>query len=254
MAWEIIIAGFFVGMMIGLTGMGGGSLITPVMIFIFGIQPVFAVGTDLVLSALTKTAGAITHLRLKNVDIKITKTLLSGSVPGAILGLLFIRVVSYFKVFSIDAFITHLLGFVLIVVSFGLFYPSIWKFTAKLKVSPDNPGKTSIVRLVSFVVGFAVSLTSVGSGSVFVPFLLATYPLQVSQVVGVDVFHGAILTAVAGAGHLANGTVDFRLLLNLLLGSVPGAVLGSKLSVSFPKRLTEIILGSMLIVSGVKLL
>ena len=254
MAWEIIIAGFFVGMMIGLTGMGGGSLITPVMIFIFGIQPVFAVGTDLVLSALTKTAGAITHIRLKNVNFRIAGTLLSGSVPGATVGLLFIRMASYFHLFSIDSFISYFLGAVLIIVSAGLFYPSIWKFAERFKSSPDIRKKNSVVRIVGFGVGFAVSITSVGSGSIFVPFLLATYLLPVSQIVGIDVFHGAILTAVAGAGHFANGTVDFRLLLNLLAGSIPGVILGNKLSVSFPKRVMEIIPGSMLVVSGIKLL
>lgn len=254
MSWEIIAAGFFVGTMIGLTGMGGGSLITPIMIFIFRVQPVFAVGTDLVLSALTKMAGAATHVRLKNVNIKITKTLLYGSVPGAITGLLFLQILSHFNIVPVNLFINRFLGIVLILVSVGLFYPSIWKFAERLKSSPDNGKKIFIIRSVSFGVGFAVSITSVGSGSVFVPFLLATYSLPVSQVVGIDVFHGAILTAVAGAGHLANGTVDFRLLFNLLAGSVPGVVLGSKMSVSFPKRAMEIILGSMLVVSGIKLL
>lgn len=254
MSWEIIVAGLFVGTMIGLTGMGGGSLVTPIMIFIFKVQPIFAVGTDLVLSALTKTAGAITHVRLRNVNFKITKTLLYGSVPGAIAGILFLRLVSHFEVLSVDSFITHFLGIVLILVSIGLFYPSIWKFARRLKLSPDNRRRTLVVRMVSFGVGFAVSITSVGSGSIFVPFLLATYSLPIAQVVGIDVFHGAILTAVAGAGHLASGTVDFHLLFNLLLGSIPGVILGSRLSVLFPKRATEIILGSMLIVSGVKLL
>ncbi|MGO9482510.1 MAG: sulfite exporter TauE/SafE family protein [Candidatus Kryptoniota bacterium] len=254
MSWEIIAAGFFVGTMIGLTGMGGGSLVTPILIFIFGVQPVFAVGTDLILSALTKAAGAITHVRLKNVNFKITKSLLAGSIPGAVVGLLFIKIILHFHVFSIDLFINRFLGAVLILVSVGLFYPSIWNFAKRLKSSVDGGRKTLVVRSVSFAVGFAVAITSVGSGSIFVPFLLATYSLPISQVVGIDVFHGAVLTAVAGAGHLANGTVDFHLLFNLLIGSIPGAVLGSKLSVSFPKRATEIILGSMLVVSGIKLL
>ncbi len=254
MSWEIIVAGFFVGTMIGLTGMGGGSLVTPIMIFVFGVQPVFAVGTDLILSALTKTAGAITHVRLKNVNFRIVKTLLSGSIPGAVTGLLLLRILAYFNIFSINSFINHFLGAVLIIVSVGLFYPSIWKFAGRLKMSPDDRRKTLVVRCVSFGVGLAVSITSVGSGSIFVPFLLAIYSVPLSQVVGIDVFHGAILTAVAGAGHLANGTVDFHLLFNLLAGSVPGVVLGSKLSVSFPKRAMEIILGSMLVVSGIKLL
>ncbi len=254
MSIEIILAGFFVGTMIGLTGMGGGSLVTPVMIFVFGVQPVVAVGTDLVLSALTKGAGAVTHLRLKNVDLKITKALFSGSIPGAFAGILLLKLLSSFHVLSVSSLISHTLGFVLILISIGMFYPAVWRYAGRMSFAAGEQRKKRITRGVAFVVGFAVSITSVGSGSIFVPFLLATYALPVSQVVGIEVFHGAILTAVAGAGHLASGTVDFQLLVNLLIGSVPGVILGSKLSVSFPKRATEILLGSMLAVSGFKLL
>lgn len=254
MSLEIILAGFFIGTMIGLTGMGGGSIVTPIMIFIFRVQPVFAVGTDLVLSALTKTAGAVTHFRLGNVDMKITRTLLSGSIPGALLGLLFFRILPSLHIVSVDSIIRHALGVVLLIVSAGLFYPPIWKFAEKFKSSPDRKESVWIIRGVSFAVGLAVSITSVGSGSIFVPFMLAIFTLPLSRVVGIDVFHGAILTAVAGAGHIVSGTVDLPLLANLLVGSVPGVVLGSKLSVSFPKRAMEIILGSMLVLSGIKLL
>ncbi|MCL4511144.1 MAG: sulfite exporter TauE/SafE family protein [Bacteroidetes bacterium] len=254
MSLETILAGFFVGTMIGLTGMGGGSLITPIMILFFRVQPVVAVGTDLVLSSLTKAAGAVTHSWLGNVNIRITKMLLSGSIPGALLGLLFLRILPSLHIISVDSMTKQVLGVLLILVSAGLFYPSVWRFAERSKSSAARNKNIWVVRGVSFGIGFAVSITSVGSGSIFVPFLLATFTLPLSRVVGIDVLHGAILTAVAGAGHLANGTVDFSLLINLLIGSVPGVVLGSKLSVSFPKRAMEIILGSMLVISGIKLL
>jgi uncharacterized membrane protein YfcA len=251
---ETVVAGFFIGIMIGLTGMGGGSLMTPVMIFIFKVQPIFAVGTDLALSSITKIAGSFVHLRLKNVDFKVTGSLLSGSIPGAVVGLLLLRLISFLQISSVNLFINRFLGMVLIFVSVGLFYPSLWRFAHKIKFSMDEGRKKAIVRTLSFIVGFAVSITSVGSGSIFLPFLLAVYPLSISQVVGIDVFHGAVLTAVAAVGHMVNSSVDFHLLVDLLIGSVPGVVLGSKLSVSFPKRVMELILGSMLAFSGIKLL
>lgn len=254
MHWEIVLAGFFVGIMMGLTGMGGGSLITPIMIFIFRVPPLFAVGTDLVLGALTKGIGAVAHIRLGNVDITTTKKLLSGSLPGAVLGLLFLKTLQSLHIFSVDSTIKHILGIVLLVVSLGMFYPSIWKYADRLKFSTDERKKIWVIRIISFLVGFIVSITSVGSGSLLVPFMLAAFTLPLPRIIGIDVLHGAILTAVAGAGHLASGTVDYYLLMNLLIGSIPGVLLGSRLSVVFPKRVMEVILGSMLAVSGIKLL
>ena len=254
MAWEIVLAGFFVGVMIGLTGMGGGSLITPIMIFIFRVPPLFAVGTDLILGSITKIAGAITHYRLGNVNIPITKMLLSGSIPGAVAGLLFLKILPSFHILSPDSIIKHILGIVLLLVSVSMFYPSIWKYAEWLKSSPDERKKTRVVRIICFVVGCIVSITSVGSGSLLVPFMMAAFTLPLSRIIGIDVLHGAILTAVAGAGHIANGTVNYGLLMNLLIGSIPGVVLGSRLCIIFPKRVMEIILGSMLAVSAMKLL
>ena len=252
MSLEIIAAGFLVGTLIGLTGMGGGSLITPIMIFVFRVPPLVAVGTDLALSAITKFAGSIAHYRLGNVDTKIVRTLLFGSVPGALLGLIVLRILPFLGVGPIDGVIKNLLGGVLLVVAVSLFFPSLWKYVRRPESASGN--KTRHLRLFSFGIGFIVAMTSIGSGSLMVPFLMTALTLPLSRVVGVDVVHGAAIAAVAGAGHLAAGSVDYRLLLQLLIGSVPGVLLGSRLSVLFPKRTMELVLGSMLVISGIKLL
>ncbi len=254
MTWEVVAAGFVVGVMIGLTGMGGGSLITPIMIFGFGVPPQIAVGTDLVLGALTKLAGAVTHVRLGNVNFRLTGLLLSGSLPGALLGLLVLKELPSWNIIAVDSVITHTLGIVLLAVSISLLFPAVWRRAARWKSSPDAHEHPWIIRGMSFGTGFVVALSSVGSGSLLVPFMLATVSLPLSRIVGIDVVHGAVLTAVAGAGHLANGTVDFPLLSSLLVGSLPGAVLGSRLSVAFPRRGLEIVLASLLAASGFRLL
>jgi len=163
---EIIVAGFFVGTMIGMTGMGGGSLITPIMIFIFGVQPVMAVGTDLILSALTKTAGAATHLRLKNVNYGITRLLLSGSIPGVITGIVLMRCVSHFHLFPLGPFVDRLLGAVLLMVSVGLFYPSIWKFAGRLRFAPTNRKKGLIIRGLYHIGWERERLRPISAGSI----------------------------------------------------------------------------------------
>lgn len=252
MSWEITLAGFIVGIMVGLSGMGGGSLITPMMVFVFHIPPLIAVGTDLLLGTITKTVGAFEHYRLKNIDFQITKTLLSGSIPGAISGLILLRILPVVNFYSVDKLIKQLLGVILILVAVSLVFPSIWRYVKEIKNSQSESTQRRIIQVFSYMVGFFVSLTSVGSGSLFVPFLLAFYSLPLSKVVGIDVFHGAILSLVASLGHIGN--IKFLLLVNLLIGSIPGVILGSNLSSIFPRRIIQLILAFMLIISGLKLL
>ncbi|MBI4853221.1 MAG: sulfite exporter TauE/SafE family protein [Acidobacteria bacterium] len=254
MTLEVILAGFIVGIMIGISGMGGGSLITPMMIFVLNVPPLTAVGTDLLLGAITKTVGATQHYRLGNVDLKVIKTLLTGSIPGAISGLLFLRILPHINFYSVDKLIKQLLGVILLLVAVGLLYPSIWEHIEKLKNSKSESTQKRIVQIFSYVVGFFVAITSIGSGSLFVPFLLTFYPTSITQVVGTDVFHGAILSLVASSGHIVNGDINFLLLTNLMIGSLPGVVLGAKLNNLLPKRLIQLLLAFMLTVSGLKLL
>jgi uncharacterized membrane protein YfcA len=249
---EIIIAGMIVGIVIGLTGMGGGSLITPILYFWFRLSPLTAVGTDLALGAITKLFGSVEHYRLGNVDFKITKRMLSGSIPGAILGLIFLRLFPALHIIAVEKFVKHTLGIALILVAISLFFPSFIDYLARLKkFDGDN---VTMVRSFCFVIGFIVSITSVGSGSLLMPFLLAILPLPLPQIVGIDVLHGAILTAVCGLVHFSYNNVNTALLLNLLPGTVPGVIIGSRLSVVFPKRVMQLALATVLAFSGFKLL
>jgi hypothetical protein len=254
MTFGIILAGFIAGIMIGISGIGGGSLITPMLIFVFNIPPLIAVGTDLLLGSITKFVGAYQHYKLGNVNSNITKILLSGSIPGAISGIIFLKLFPIAQLGSIDRFIKHLLGVILLLVALGLIYPVVWKKVEQIRSAQSEKTQIYIVRIFSYIVGFLVALTSVGSGSLFVPFLLAFYSLPLNRVVGIDVFHGAILSLVASSGHLISGNIDFFLLLNLLVGSISGVILGAKLSVIFPKRVVQLILAFMLTISGLKLL
>ncbi len=255
MSVEVVIAGLAVGVLIGLTGIGGGSIITPALVFIFRIHPLYAVGTDLSLGALTKIAGAMTHVRLGNVHAATTRLLLSGSIPGALVGLLLLKFLPTYTTLPYDSFIEPSLGVVLLLVSTGLFFPSIWSRVRRWKLVSQGTRFLWVVRLAAFFVGVAVSITSVGSGSLLVPLLLAAFPFPLSQIVGIDVIHGAVLTSFAASGHLlAMESLNYHLLLNLLIGSVPGVIVGSKLSTSIPRRVVEIAVASMLVISGVKLL
>jgi uncharacterized protein len=255
MSAEIVVAGFLIGLLIGLTGIGGGSLITPILIFVFRVPPLLAVGTDLTLGAITKIAGAVTHIRLGNCHAGITNLLLSGSIPGALTGLLLLRILPALCTLTYDSIIRHTLGIVLLLVSVALFFPSVWKHAERLKSQTDTRKYVWLIRSATFTVGLLVSITSVGSGSLLVPLMLAAVPLPFSQIIGIDVVHGALLTSVAAAGHIvAMDSLNYKLLANLLLGSLPGVVLGSRLTISLPRRAMEIVVGSMLVVSGVKLL
>lgn len=254
MEFGIVVAGFIAGIMIGISGIGGGSLITPMLIFVFNIPPLIAVGTDLLLGSITKFVGAYQHYRLGNVDSKITKTLLSGSIPGAISGIIFLNLFPIINLGSINSFIKHLLGIILLLVAIGLIYPRVWQRVEQIRNTQSEKTQIYIIRTFSYIVGFLVALTSVGSGSLFVPFLLAFYSLPLTKIVGIDVFHGAILSLVASSGHIINGNIDFALLINLLAGSVLGVTLGARLSIIFPKRAVQLILALMLTVSGLKLL
>lgn len=254
MSFGIVLAGLLAGIMIGISGIGGGSLITPMLIFVFNVPPLIAVGTDLLLGSITKFVGAFTHYRLGNVDFKITKTLLSGSLPGAISGIVFLKLFPLINFGSVDKLVKHLLGIILLIVALGLIYPKVWQRVEEIRNKQSEKRQRYIVQIFSYIVGFLVALTSIGSGSLFVPFLLAFYSLSLSKVVGTDVFHGAILSLVASSGHIISGNIDFFLLVNLLIGSISGVILGAKLSVVFPKRAVQLILAFMLTISGIKLL
>jgi len=256
MDYRISILGLFVGFLIGLTGMGGGALMTPALI-LFGLaRPTLAVGTDLVWNALTKGVGSIVHMRQSTVDTRIVKRLALGSIPGALTGIALLAYLRHHGMKSEDRLVVWVLGAALIAVAMGLFIRTV--FGAKLPMPGQegmSRGPVWITTIVGLVVGFLVSITSVGSGSLIVASLVFIYPTTpLKRLVGSDIFHALFLVGVAAIGHMGLGTIDLRLLAGLLLGSVPGVWMGSRLSAIFPEKVLRPVLATTLLYLGLKLL
>ncbi|MGH9452708.1 MAG: sulfite exporter TauE/SafE family protein [Terriglobia bacterium] len=250
--------GFVVGLLVGLTGMGGGAVMTPLLILLGWARPAVAVGTDLVWGTLTKLVGASVHYRQKTVDLKIVKRLALGSVPGAVAGILLLNYLRRLGVDTMDRFVVRTLGFTLICVAAVLLFRS-WRKSPRRDLPPDGDPSTFEARpwvtsALAAIVGFLVSLTSVGSGSLIVPCLLILYPvIPIKRIVGSDIFHGLILVCVAAFGHLELGNINRSLLLGLWAGSIPGVWIGSKMTTLFPERLLRPVLAMTLLLLGVKL-
>ena len=248
--------GFLVGLLVGLTGMGGGAVMTPALILLGLSRPVIAVGTDLVWGTLTKATGSLIHWRQKTVDLKIVLRLALGSVPGALLGLAVLFHFHRSDSATMDKFIVRMLGIALIVVASSLFLRSLRKRRIQTTSEQVDPKRLAwLTVLIGAVVGFLVSLTSVGSGSLIIACLVVLYPATpLRRIVGSDIVHALILLGVSAVGHLGIGSVDVPLLGALLIGSIPGVWFGSKLSATVPEKLLQPILATTLFLLGYKLL
>jgi uncharacterized protein len=251
--------GLIVGFLIGLTGMGGGALMTPLLLWTGWVAPTVAVGTDLVWNALTKTVGATVHYRHQNVNLRLVCKLASGSVPGALLGLYLLGLLKKTAgVGYVDHLMVRLLGGTLIVVAIGIIlkrYVRGWFPAIAAQSATKENLKGWQVPLLGFVVGVLVSFTSVGSGSLIVTTLLLMFPGErLNQLVGSDVFHGVLLVGVAAIGHWHLGDVNLSLVSVLLLGSVPGVWLGSFIASRIPEVTLGPAVATVLFVTGVKLL
>ncbi len=259
MPWSAATLGLLVGFLIGLTGMGGGALMTPLLVWTGSASPIVAVGTDLVWNALTKTVGAVVHHRHNNVNLRLVWRLASGSVPGALLGLYLLGLIKQSaRADTLDHFILRLLGGALILVAAGIIskgliqrhLPSVVART----VNDENLTGWR-VPVLGFVVGVLVTLTSVGSGSLIVTVLLLLFPAErLSRLVGSDVFHGVLMVGVAAIGHWRLGDVDLRLVTGLLLGSIPGVWLGSLTASRIPEGALRPAVAALLFVTGLKLI
>lgn len=253
----IIIFGFGVGVLIGMTGMGGGSLMTPMLILVFAVKPVVAVGTDIAYSAITKSVGGWRHLRLKTVDLGLTLWLALGSVPGAILGVKMIGVIRDHYGDGVNSVVLFSLAISLLVVGTlflirALFIPR--NANGDRHSVSFSAAKKSATVCLGAVCGFLVGLTSIGSGLFIALFMLTIYKLAPRRVVGTDVFHAAILLWAAGLAHGIAGNIDYALVGSILLGSVPGVWVGSHLSVKLPEGILRTALGTVLVASGISLL
>ncbi|HXD02304.1 MAG TPA: sulfite exporter TauE/SafE family protein [Novosphingobium sp.] len=252
--WLHGVAGLFVGTLVGITGVGGGSLMTPILVLLFGVSPQTAVGTDLLFAALTKTAGTATHGWRATIEWRVVRRLASGSVPAAILTLIVLSQVGKFGKNTSDVIVT-VLGWMLIFTSIATLLQKRLAVFAKRQERLDEDESLWPTVVLGAVIGVAVTVSSVGAGAIGVTALLMLYPaLRVSRIVGSDIAHAVPLTLVAGFGHWLIGGVDFMLLGNLLIGSIPGVVLGSMLSSRAPDKLLRPALAAVLLFSGFKLL
>jgi len=251
----IIIFGFGIVMLVGMTGMGGASLMTPLLILVFGIQPITAIGTDIFYAAVTKTVGGIQHLRLKTVHRGIAFWMAVGSVPSAILGVWVIEILQSRLGDDLDKLVLGMLGGALLVVGAATLLRSIFFKDVITERSAMHLYRRHIVAAVitGVTCGFVIGLTSAGSGTLIAIALIAIFQLTPQRVVGTDVFHAAVLLWAAGAAHFVGGNIDFGLAGNILLGSIPGVIIGTNLSVKAPQAFLRMALGVVLIASGTAL-
>jgi len=258
-------SGFAVGLLVGVTGVGGGSLMTPLLVFLFGFKPAVAVGTDLLFAAITKTSGVwVHHGKHGSVDWKIVGWLALGSLPFAVATLFVLKYLMSVGQ-EITGTITFTLGIALVLTACSLLVRSILlNRAAKEPViddehsTPENAARFKHLQipatiLIGAVLGVLVTLSSVGAGALGTVALLFLYPKMTTlKIVGTDLAHAIPLTAVAGIGHLSLGNVDLVLLGSLLLGSLPGIWIGSHLSAKIPERFLRPILASILMLIGLK--
>ena len=251
MTWQFVIAGLAVGTLVGMTGMGGGSLMTPMLILIFGFNPKTAVGTDILHGAVFKSFGAWRHRQLGNVHTRLALWMLVGSGPLSLLG---VQIASSFSN-SAESTMSKVVGASLILGGLGFAAKTFLPIAQR--PDDDELAITTRVRVIAItigaVLGFIVGLTSVGSGTFFGLALLILFPLSATRMVGTDLLHAALLLFIAGAGHLLHGNVDLHAMSWLLVGSIPGVLIGSHLSIRVPERALRSVFALVLVLSGIKL-
>ncbi len=274
MDYRISIAGLLIGILIGLTGMGGGSLLAPILILFFRIPPVWAIGSDIAYSTVTKAVGSIVHIRQKNVNFKVALWLACGSVPATLLSVGLVQYLRKHYAAFINDFLLHALGFTLLLVAALLIVkPVVIKYVERKSLAAQKraalngepvtrePGRWDkyyrpvLTALIGAAVGFLVGLTSVGSGTLIIVSLAFLFPrLGPKELVGTDIFQAFMLLASGVIGYLAAGTINWTIVMLLLFGSLPGVIIGSRLSKYIPDRVMRPLLASVLALSGLKLL
>jgi len=251
------IVGLIVGVFVGLSGMGGGALLTPLLVLAFGINPLAAVGSDLVSTVPMKLVGAFAHFRQKTVDIRLTLLLAGGGVPGALVGLAILgRVQAVLGPKELNVIVGRTLGVALLLAAAAIALGMLVKTDddAAAGEAVWTQRQYALIPTIGFVVGIVVSLTSVGSGSLTLPLLFLVAPqLGLRRLIGSDVAFAAILVPVAAAGHWRLGNVNFPLVGSLLLGSIPGVLIGSKLCAKVPTRYFRPVLAGAMVFIGLRL-
>lgn len=254
--------GLLVGFLVGLTGVGGGSLMTPFLVVVMGVPAPTAIGTDMVFATATKTAGSFQHYRQRSVDLEVALFLGMGSIPASLLGVRTLEWIEHtFRAGRVDTVMITVIAVILVLVGasliFHAFAPERW-IRRRAHRSDDRRPMSRKRRIFTVLFGalggYLVGLTSIGSGSIIAIVLLLLYPLSPAVVVGTDIAHATVLSLVAGLAHATQGNVDFALAGMLLLGSVPGVLIGSRVAPRLPGRHLKVVLSLMLIFVGFRIL
>ena len=256
MTWQFTLTGLLIGVLVGLTGMGGGALLTPILVILFGFKPTYAVGTDILHGAVFKTFGAVRHRRLGTVHARLTFWMFLGSGPMSLVGVQTAEWLESRYGDGVESASAKVIGAALILGGLGF----LAKTFVKRGVQPSNAPflLANRDRVICVALGasggFVVGLTSVGSGTFFGLVMLLVFPLTAAKIVGTDIFHAAALLWVAGISHLVHGNVDLGAMGWLLLGSIPGVLIASKFTVRVPEGALRVGLGTVLLASGIRLL
>jgi uncharacterized protein len=250
----MVLSGFVVGLLVGLTGVGGGSLMTPLLILVFGAPATTAVGTDLLYAAITKSVGSVAHGRKQNVDWAIVGQLAAGSLPGSVLTIVFMYLAGI-RGDSSPRLITITLGVALVLSAAAVLARPLLRRMVHFHAGERRPSTAPLTVITGCVLGVLVTISSVGAGALGMTLLVILYPgVRLVRLVGSDVAHAVPLTLIAGMGHLLLGAIDWLLLLSLLIGSVPGITVGSHMSARLPERVLRPILATILVVVGIRML
>jgi uncharacterized protein len=255
MDWKLPLAGLLIGGLVGLTGMGGGSLMTPLLVIAFGFNPTVAIGTDILHGAIFKTVGGIRHRWLGTVHARLSGWMFLTSAPMSLVG---VSVASWLENRygdGLQSAMGRVLAVTLLLGALGLFAKSFVHYRERSDAPFLLTPRDRVAALaIGFFGGFIVGLTSVGTGVFFGLTMLIVFPLRAAKVVGTDIFHAAALLWVAGAGHFIAGNVDLGAVGWLALGSVPGVLIASQFTLRMPERVLRLALACVLLLSGIKLL
>jgi uncharacterized protein len=250
-----VLSGFAVGFLVGMTGVGGGSLMTPLLILLFHVHPSTAVGTDLLYASVTKTGGSLVHGFNKTIDWRIVIRLAIGSLPASLLTLLAMHWLAMDPT-AMNRMVTHVLGVTLLATALALIFRKKLLSSYARRVGVLRESQTvAFTVLTGVMLGVLVTISSVGAGALGVTALILLYPeLPIVKIAGSDIAHAVPLTLVAGLGHLFSGGIDVTVLVSLLLGSLPGIMISSLFAPRIPDLVLRLILAATLTFSGLRLL
>jgi uncharacterized membrane protein YfcA len=249
-----VLSGFIVGLLVGLTGVGGGSLMTPLLILVFGTHTSTAVGTDLLYASITKSVGSIAHGRKQNVDWSIVGKLAAGSIPGAVVTIIVLYLLRSHG-YTSSRPIKIILGVALVLSAAAVMARPLIRLMIDRHAGEGRRWTAAATILAGLILGVLVTISSVGAGALGMTMLVILYPgVRLVRLVGSDVAHAVPLTLVGGIGHFFLGDIDWHLLVSLLIGSVPGITLGSHMSSRLPERVLRPILAVILVIVGIRML